>query len=205
MVRALMDGRGPIGVRALAQRAQVGVATSSRVLELLTKEILITRGTDGSVQGVRKRALLRHWTRVYGLTRSNAVTPSVALRGLNRTLADLRHYQGRYSLTGSAASRAYLPASLAPITPLTVLAIFVDDPFALSRELRLRPTEAGANVLLVEPFDEVVHANSVIRDGLRYASPSQTAADLLTGPGRSAEEAEQLLDVLAADDEEWAR
>jgi hypothetical protein len=44
--------------------------------------------------------------------------------------------------------------------------------------------KAGANVILAEPHDPVVFERTIMRDELRVVSPSQLAADLLTGPGR---------------------
>lgn len=73
------------------------------------------------------------------------------------------------------------------------------EPYALTGAAR------GANVLLVEPFDDIVYRGATMHDGLRYVSPSQAVVDLLTGPGRSPEEASQLADALGRQDQEWSR
>lgn len=89
------------------------------------------------------------------------------------------------------------------MAPLALPVLFVPDAVAAQRDLDLRRAERGGNVLLVEPFDEVVYRDATIRDRRRYVSPSQAIVDLLTGPGRSPEEGAQLLDVLGRDDQGW--
>jgi hypothetical protein len=205
VVRALLDGQGPIGVRALGAEAGVSAATSSRVLDLLSREALVDRSDNGAITGVRKRSLLRQWTQDYGLTTTNGTAPTLAPRGIDRTLTDLAVYDRRYAITGTAALRTYLPGDEGAVAPLALLTIFVDRAPAAQRELGLRPVDKGANVLLVEAFDDVVYRGSHQRDGLVYAGPSQTLADLLTGVGRQPEEGEQLLDILARQDAEWKR
>jgi hypothetical protein len=62
----------------------------------------------------------------------------------------------------------------------------------------LREAETGVNVLLAEPAYSIVLARRVDGpEGLQLAAPTQVAADLMTGPGRSPSEAEALID--------WAR
>lgn len=58
-------------------------------------------------------------------------------------------------------------------------------------------------MLLVEPFDSVVFERTVLDDGLRYVSPSQIAADLLTSSGRGPEEAEALIEWMRSHEEAW--
>lgn len=204
VVRTLLDAPIPDGVRALAAAAEVGAATSSRVLDLLTREALLNRSDDGAITAVRKRSLLRRWTQDYSLTITNHAIPVLAPRGIERTLADLASYDGRYAITGSAALRTYLPEDEAAVTPLGLLTIFVDRVPTAQRALRLRSVPRGSNVVLIEPFDDVVYRASRQHDGLVYTSPSQTAADLLTSIDRQPEEGDQLLAVLATQDKDWA-
>lgn len=205
VVRSLLDERVPIGVRELAARAEVGAATGSRVLELLVREDLIERSREGAVVMVRKRSLVRRWAQDYGLMTTNNAVPVLAPRGIDRVVRDLADYHRPYALTGAAALRAHLPRDAAAVAPLALLAVFVDDAMDAQRELNLRPAERGSNVLLIEPFDQVVYRESVVRDRLRHVSPGQAAADLLTGAGRSPEEGAQLMDFLATKDKEWAQ
>ncbi|HSL08507.1 MAG TPA: hypothetical protein VK887_11120 [Pseudonocardiaceae bacterium] len=205
VVRALLDGPRRLGVRALAAEATVGPATSSRVLDLLVRDALVDRDPVCVVISVRKQSLVRRWAQDYGLTTTNRAVSVLVPRGINRLLNDLACRQGPYALTGSAAARAYLPADQAAVAPLVLPAIFVPDAVSAQRSLALRRAERGANVLLLEPFDDVVYRGTTVRDGLRYVSASQAVVDLLTGPGRSPEEGSQLIDALGRQDPEWNR
>lgn len=67
----------------------------------------------------------------------------------------------------------------------------------------LRRPEAGANVLLVEPFDSVVFDPTWDRNSITYATLTQVAADLLTSPGRGPAEAEELIRWAEQDEHVW--
>lgn len=205
VVRALLDTETPLGVRRLAEVAEVGPATSSRVLELLVREDLVERDPDGRVIDVSKLSLVRRWTADYGLTSTNQAVPVLAARGIDQILAALTRYDGRYAITAEAATRAYPPTGQAAVAPLTLLTVFVPDASAAADQLTLRPVDRGANVVLVEPFDDVVYRAAAIRDRLTYAAPSQVVADLLTGPGRAPEEGASLIEALAKLDSGWTR
>ncbi len=67
----------------------------------------------------------------------------------------------------------------------------------------VRPVESGVNVLLVQPFDPVVFDRTTTSGGVIYAALSQVAADLLTGPGRSPAEGEELLKWMGENQSAW--
>lgn len=204
VVLGLCEADLPVRVRALASLTGVSVASSARVLDLLDREGAISRGSQGEVTTVRKQTMVRRWTEDYGLTRSNETVAAVDPRGLDHALDSLRAVDQRCTITGSAATRPYLPSGVIPVAPLMTLTLYADNPVVLIREVGMRKAERGANVLVARPFDEVVHSSSRVFEGVRYAAPAQVVADLLTGPGRATEEAEQLLDVLAVTDSGWA-
>ena len=205
VVRALLDTEVPLGVRRLAEVAEVGPATSSRVLELLVREDLLERDGDGRVINVSKLSLVRRWTTDYGLTSANQTVPVLAARGIDQLLTTLKRYGGRYAITAEAATRAYLPKGQAAVAPLSLLTLFVPDASVAADQLKLRSVDRGANVVLVEPFDGVVYRAAAIKNRLTYAAPSQVVADLLTGPGRAPEEGASLIEALAKTDKAWMR
>lgn len=205
VVRALLDTETPLGVRALAELAEVAAATSSRVLELLVREDLVERDDDGRVVDVRKLSLARRWSADYGLASSNQAVPMLAARGIHQVLTGLRRYDGRYAITAEAATRPYLPRGQAAVAPLALLTLYVPDATAAAATLQLRPVDRGANVVLVEPFDPVVYRGAKVVDRLKYAAPSQVVVDLLTGPGRAPEEGVSLIEALATNDQGWTR
>lgn len=205
VVRALLDVETPFGVRALADLADVGAATSSRVLQLLVREDLVERDEDGRVVYVRKRSLARRWCADYGLASSNRAVPMLGARGIDRVLIGLRRYEGTYAITAEAATRPYLPLGQAAVAPLALLTLYVPDANAAAEYLKLRPVDRGANLVLVEPFDSVVYRGAKVKDRLTYVAPSQVVVDLLTGPGRAPEEGASLIEALATKDEGWMR
>jgi len=205
VVRALLDVDTPFGVRALAELAEVGPATSSRVLELLVREDLVEREEGGGVADVRKCSLARRWSADYGLASSNQAVPMLAARGIDKVLSGLRTFKSTYAITAEAATRSYLPRGTAAVAPLALLTIYVPDATEAAETLQLRPVDRGANVVLVEPFDSVAYRGAKVKDRLTYAAQSQVVVDLLTGPGRAPEEGASLIEALAARDAGWLR
>ena len=74
--------------------------------------------------------------------------------------------------------------------------IYVDAMDPVVEALKLRRAEAGINVMLLLPYDEVVFERTTQVGGLTLAAPSQVAADLLGSPGRGPSEAEAMLQSL---------
>ncbi|RKT70765.1 transcriptional regulator with AbiEi antitoxin domain of type IV toxin-antitoxin system [Saccharothrix variisporea] len=204
IVLALCETGTPVGVREAAARAGVSVASGSRVLDLLDREAVIRRRSDGTVIAVRRRALVTRWTADYQVMKANEVITSVDPRGIEHALKALPAVEPDAVLTGSAAARAYLPADVTPVSPLVSLSLYTADPIGLMDRLRLKRVERGSNVLVMRPYDDVVRERARTVGGLRCAPPAQVVADLLTGPGRSTEEAEQLMEVFATVEEGWA-
>jgi hypothetical protein len=204
VVRALLDGAPDTRVRALAEYAEVGAATSARVLGYLAQEGLVERDERASVRRIRKRSLVRAWSRDYSLTKSNHVSPVIVPRGLDWLTEQLVERNFPHVLAGSAALHRLLPSDTPAVAPLSLLAVYSSEIPRLKRELRLPDAERAANAILLEPFDTVVLRGARESGGHRFTAPSQTVADLLTSPGRGPQEAEQLLEILAGQDEEWA-
>jgi len=187
VVRALCDLEPPYGVRELAEKSATSLGSVARVAGLLDREALIERGGAGRIERVRRPGLVRRWVQDYGLQRSNEPISYLAPRGLPSVLDGLRGLSG-YSLTGSlAASRRSAAA------PPRLAAVYVEKPEELAEALGVRPADAGANLLLLRPYDPVVFERTWSEEGLVFAALSQVAADLLTSPGRGPSEGEELL------------
>jgi hypothetical protein len=65
----------------------------------------------------------------------------------------------------------------------------VDQPPAIEKQLDLRPPDAGANVALLIPFDDVVYERTSKKYGITCVALSQVVADLITSAGRGSNEA----------------
>lgn len=197
-VRALVDFVPPYGIRELAERAGVSAPTLSRVVELLEREALVEREPRRPVERLDWEGTIRRWTADYGVAETNQIAAYLEPRGLPALANKLRTLERRYALTGSMA----LPDEVS-VAPARLAMIYTRDVTGLASELDLRPTDTGTNVLLLEPFDDVVFARTAERQGLIAVACSQLAADLLTGPGRAPTEGEELLAWMKDNEDAW--
>jgi hypothetical protein len=197
VVRALIDFRPPYGVRELWQLSGTSLASTSRVVDFLDKEALVRRDEKGGIVDVDWPSLLLRWSEDYNFQASNVVSAGFEPRGTQRTVDALSTASDRYALTGSVAA-----ARVAPTAESRLAMVFADDPEELVSELGLRPV-GPPNVLIAKPFDSVVYERAIEADGLRYTSLSQTAADLLTSPGRGPAEGEALVQWMKENEDVW--
>lgn len=198
LVRALCDWRPPVGIRDLAKRAGTDPGYTSRVTRLLEDEDLVQRDGTGQIRMVDWQGLLRRWARDYDVARTNRAVPLLAPRGLPAFMDRLRQYDEPYAVTGSLA----VPAA-ASVAPGRLASCYVRVPERAAEQLDLRPVEAGANALLLEPFDAVVFDRTREASNLTVVAVSQCVVDLLTGTGREPAEAESLITWMTANEEAW--
>ncbi len=197
-VRAIIDRAPPFGVRELAAATGTSAATISRVLELMERDDVVVREPRGPVPKVDWQAAIRRWSQDYDQTNSNTATTYLEPRGIPALERALTQSELRYAATGAFAAQRF-----DPIAPARVAALYVDDAYGAASALGLRDTDAGANVVLLEPFDPVVFDRCITRDGLRCVAPSQLAVDLLTGPGREPPQGEDLLRWMQDNEDAW--
>ena len=197
-VRALVDFRPPYGVRDLAKTASVPLGSLSRTLDLLDREGLVTRDDRGSVTTLDWEGTIRRWSQDYEFAHSNRVAYYLDPRGVGAATAKLADVKWTYAVTGALAAQRF-----APIAPARQAAIYVEDSARAAERLKLRPADAGANVILAEPFDPVVFQRTTVRDATRVVGPAQLAVDLLTGPGREPSEGNELLSWMRANEDAW--
>jgi hypothetical protein len=198
IVRALCDFQPPLGTRELAAKATTDPGYVSRVLRLLEREDLIQREARGPVTTVDWRGLIRRWAENYSFLRSNATATYLEPRGLQALMSKLQKAEFPYAVSGSlAASRVAVAA------PSRLASVYTDDAEQAAASLGLHSAEAGANVILAEPFDPVVYQRAWKGNGVRFAAISQVAADLLTSPGRAPTEADELLAWMAENEHAW--
>jgi hypothetical protein len=200
VIRALVDARPPFRLTDIAARTLVDVGHVSRLLKQLEQEGLLTRRPRGEVTDVNWEELIRRWAQEYQVTKSNAPTYMFEARGLPSLLTGLRATRLRYALTGSIAA-----SMRAAVAPAALAMLYVDDRGAVANELKLRPAASGGNVVLLVPKDSLPFEGATRMQDLVVAAPSQVAADLLTGPGRSSSEAEAFLDWMKDNEDAWRR
>lgn len=198
LIRALCDFRPPLGLRDLAKRAVVDAGYTSRIISFLDREALVVRKPRGPITNTDWAALLRRWSQEYSPLQRGRARWFLAARGLAQLTDKLRTLSARYAVSGSWAA-----AQFAPVAPSRLLLCYADDISQLAQALDLRPAEAGSNVALVTPFDPVVYERTTKQKGTTVAAASQIAADLLTGPGRSPNEAEALMEWMRENENAW--
>lgn len=198
LVRTLCDFRPPVGLRELAKRAGIDPGYASRVVDFLDREALLTRTTRGPITNVDWRALLNRWSQEYSPFARQSATMYLAARGIPAVIERLKKTKVKYAVTGSWAA-----AEVAPVSAPRLLMVYVDDPADVEKTLDLRPGDAGANVAILTPFDDIVFDRASTKGGVTVAALSQVAADLLTSPGRGPNEAEALMDWMQQNEGAW--
>lgn len=204
LMQALTTAVLPLGVRELAHAAEVSPGSASKLLATLVTEGIVERDDGGAVFLVRRRALIRRWVQDYSFSAANPdVGAYIAPRGLPHTLDRISSAGTTpLALTGSAAARRLLPSGTTSVVPLRLLAVYAARPATLASELTLIEADTSiANVLIGIPQDPRVL--SAPHDPLPLAPAALVLADLLTLPNRSDAEAEQLMNLLARDDDGW--
>ncbi|MGI5485316.1 hypothetical protein [Microtetraspora malaysiensis] len=201
VVRALLDHDRLWTIRELIGVAGVSTGSAYRVIEFLEAEGLAMRNSSGAVIVPDWVALLRRWSEDYGFVRNSRVTRWIAPRGLTNLAQRAVGSPVQYAATGTLAA-----ATWAPYAPARSAMIYTSDAERSAQLWDLRPADAGANVMLAEPETEVVFTRaSANASGLVIAAPSQVAADLMTGPGRSPAEAEELIEWMMRNESSWRR
>lgn len=171
LVRALCDFQPPIGLRDLAKRFGVDPGYASRVVDFLDHEALVTRITRGPSTSADWRALLNRWSQEHSpFARRGAATYLAA--GFPAVIERLRQTKVRHAVTGSLAA-----ADVAPVAAPRLLLVYLDDPAVAEKALELRPGDAGANVAILTPYDDVVFERTSTKGGVTVAALSQVAAD----------------------------
>jgi hypothetical protein len=200
VVRAIADIRDNWTMRELVRTAGVSTGAGYRVVDFLDREGLAARADRGKIAVARWDEVLRRWSRDYSFTGDSRVTRWIAPRGLDALMKRIAATDPRsYAVTGSIAA-----AEWSALAPARAAAIYTADVEAVADEWGLRPAEAGANVLLAEPDTDVPFVRTVPNSaGLQLAAPSQVVVDLMTGPGRNPQEAEELLEWMRTNEQAW--
>lgn len=154
--------------------------------------------TRGPITAVDWPALLRRWSQEYTPLERRRVAMCLAPRGLASVIEKLRTISGDYVVSGSWAASQF-----APVAPPRLLLLCANRQTAVARDLQIRPTDAGANIALAIPFDDVVFERTSRKNGVTFAALSQVAADLLTSPGRGPNEAEAFMAWMSEHENVW--
>lgn len=199
LLRTLIEAAPPYGVSDLSRALELDTGYVSRVLQVLTDELLIERAPRGPVTEVNWEGVLRQLVSTYSVFDANTMSTWVASGGPDAFLRDLPGRRaGIWAVSGSFGS-----ARIVPVAAPEVAIIYTNDPDRLARTTRLLPAKIGANVMLAAPYDPIVFTRTWQSNATTYASVAQLAADDLTGNGRMPAEGEALIAWMRHNEKRW--
>jgi hypothetical protein len=178
-------------VSALAREAQVSIGLAWKVKELLADREWVSSQSDG-VLLKQPEDLLAEWARNYSY-RQNGVRDYYSMQKpaqLESALAAAcANRQVRYALTSFSAAERMAPM----VRYQRVFAFVTDSAQEFAAGLGLKEVSSGANVTLMDPYDDGVFYGGRAFDGVQAVSPVQAYLDLFSNKGRGEEAAEALL------------
>jgi len=179
-------------VKELCKESDVSIGLVSNVKKLLDEREWIEDHKVGfslSDPG----ALLREWSENYSY-RKNRIRDFYSLQGISEIESQIAEACSEadveYALTGFSGAARMAPA----VRYQRVMSYVGEGIDRLSRRLELKKVGSGANISLLEPYDEGVLYGSKEVDGILVASPIQVYLDIKGFRGRGEEAAEALLE-----------
>jgi hypothetical protein len=174
----------------LAEAAQVSLGMISQVSKKLREEEWLLKTSEG-IRLTQPETLLSDWVSQYSLDKSKllnyyALQP---LTEIEKQIAELCSRRDiRYALTGFSAAN-----HLAPLVKGQRAMIYIENMMdRLAADMDFKWVESGANITLIQPYDEGVFYDVRLMDELQVASPIQVYLDLKRYPGRGEEAADFL-------------
>ncbi len=187
----LSDPKKPWRVQDIASEAGVSLGQASNVKKLLADREWIRTESDGfRIQ--EPEALFKEWSGRYDARRSQAshyysIQDPADIE--NELAGYCRKQKIEYALTGFSAA-----ARLAPMVRYQRVTAYAScDLSKLARGLKLKEVSSGANVTLLEPYDDGIYYDASVNDGIRIVSALQACLDLQVVRGRGEEAAEAIM------------
>ena len=174
----------------LAKEAQVSLGMITQVSKKLIEEEWLKKTSQG-ISLTQPEKLLADWSNNYTVKRNvqNNYYSMKPLQDLEIEIADIcRMMNIPYALTGFSASNR-----LAPLVRGQRAMIYVSrDIDSVADKVGLKPVESGANIILIQPYDDGVFWNAKSIGDLEISEPVQVYLDLKRYPGRGEEAADFL-------------
>jgi hypothetical protein len=163
------------------------------VVQSLDLKGFVTRGDDRTIILSEPRRLLLEWAKNWSVEKSQVVRYFSFEKGPERLISQISQAAKRlnvdYAFTGMAGA-----SMVAPFTRYDDVWFYAKgDTQKLVKELDLRPVSSGANVVVLDPYDEGVFYGVRNLRGAQVVSNIQLFVDLYTYPARGQEQAEELL------------
>ena len=174
----------------LAKVAQVSLGMITHVSKKLIEEEWLKKTSQG-ISLNQPEHLLADWSDNYTIKR-NVQSNYFSLKPLQELeieIADICNKMNiPYALTGFSACNR-----LAPMVRGQRAMIYISrDIDSVAEKVGLKPVESGANIILIQPYDDGVFWNGKLIDDLVISEPIQVYLDLKRFPGRGEEAADFL-------------
>ena len=193
----LSSGRKEWKVEELAKEADVSLGLASNVKKLLEDKEWINAQTIG-FSLTEPFLVLEKWSDNYNFRRNQVrdYYSMLTISEFEERLGNVCEKENvRYGLSGFSGAARLAPA----VRYQRAMAYVQGDLHSLIEPLGIKPVTSGANVTLLEPYDEGVYYGSQDLDGIRVLSPVQIYLDLKSFRGRGEEAAEAILDQVIGD------
>lgn len=196
VLRVLLCHAGRVWrLQELAEEAEVSLGYTHRIKEQLLDREWLGEDPEG-LRLLQAERLLRTWVENYDFTRQRKHNyhSLLEVRDLEAALVECAGRESLpYAFTGFSGA-----ARVAPHTRYQRVHAYVRPTGRqrLVEAMGLKPVSSGANVTLLEPYDEGVFYGAQIRQGACVVSPVQLYLDLRMLPGRGEDAAEHLLDAV---------
>ena len=178
-------------VEELKKEADVSIGLVSNMKKLLDEREWI-KDHEAGISLSDPEALLREWSENYSF-RKNRTFDFYTMKSLTEieaAISEAENRLGRIALTGFSAA-----ARMAPAVRYRRVSAYVEpDIENTAKLLDLKKVDSGANITLLEPYDEGVFYKTEEVDGNFCVSPVQAYLDLKGFRGRGEEAAEMLLE-----------
>jgi hypothetical protein len=192
----LTAGKRTWRMQELAAQARVSLGQVANVKKLLSdREWIETEAAGFRLRSLNDAVLpmLTEWAGNYRIERSTA-SEYYSLNPIPRTEAELadasRRMKAQLAFSGFSGAARFAPA----VRYQRVTAYVLGDLPVLADRLGLKPVSSGANVTLVEPYDEGVLYAATEIEGAPVVSPVQLYLDLKQTKGRGEEAASAILE-----------
>lgn len=206
VIRFLAEVEPPYGVLDIETETGISRGYVSRILDRLADEALIRREPRGPVESADWPAMLRQRGQSIDLFKVNTVRGFIAPKGAQAAFESLARSSmaSRIAVTGSFAA-----VRLAPVAAPALLTLYLEPegglPFFddVQSDLKLLPTDAGADLILLWPPNDRVLEDTRTEGGVQCVNLPQLVVDCLGGSGRMPAEGEALIEWMQKNPREW--
>jgi hypothetical protein len=179
-------------IKSLSEKTQVSLGYTHRVVERLTDDLFIERNKNYKLTLKDKSRLLDTWRELYKF--ENNTIRSFYTFEKNKDTLFKKIEELANSIESQYAFTLHSGASfVAPFVRFTDFHMYVESNLdQWIKKLDLRPVESGANIYLIEPYDEGVFQGLQTINGKKIVSNIQLYLDLYNYPKRGREQADFL-------------